>query len=665
MTVSTAIAKIITTLASNEKGRKVIGAALLTPIVIILLGIGVFIALLTGLFSLLYGAVRDTSVSQSWNDIRKNVESALSGVNSSINTQVKNDTYSFMPDFSINLSKSVLQKTFSEGNNSFLLLYDTKEVNDSVAKAKKYIDKLKKVKSQKELEQLNEEIDLSSYKYSELAKDKKFRDDKLYDMSKYSQSTVQLINTLVKPEMPTYDYDEETVTIDGVKAKKQILTVHKDNKTQIVEYTCYGEGDIYLPRLLALYQAETFSRFEDMAESDASGLDNDIASAIENVSSDESGGATADGFDVACLNVFQAQEIGQIFERAALEGKFSAKVSTEKTGTTEKLSITVKTPSEDDWYEMFNVDEKYRDYTKENTQIIERILSDAQINNLYISVDSTAQRALFVYFQGFFNLPVEADDLKENTNGILTTLNDFETIHSRGSSAIGKAYESGITLYLNDEDTEVRAEILPDVGECIQDVYIYDVYDAEKRKVVKDKPNYTYNCSAVQLAYIIDTDVFAEEYGFDFPTIVTTTGTEIKHEDGVLTLMIEYSCLDRLETISEQDIGLSLYDVYDKDEKVVIGYAHSGKHSKEKDEGLSATGWSHTFGSEIIPHLCVKTAFVDGEVTPPELDNPHIYDGLSVRFVGAKVNPLLWFKAYRTDVNKDLLDSISAIQVKK
>lgn len=57
-------------------------------------------------------------------------------------------------------------------------------------------------------------------------------------MSKYSQSTVQLINTLVKPEMPTYDYDEETVTIDGVKAKKQILTVHKDSKTQIVEYTC-------------------------------------------------------------------------------------------------------------------------------------------------------------------------------------------------------------------------------------------------------------------------------------------------------------------------------------------------------------------------------------------------------------------------------------------
>ena len=663
MSVS-AVAKLVIKLLSNEQGRKILGIGLLTPVIIVVLVIGVFIALLTGLFDLVYGAVRDTSVSQSWTDIRKYVEDALSGVNSSINTQIKSETYNFMPDFSINLSKSVLQMTFSEGNNSFLLLYDTKEVNESVEKSKLYVDKLKKITSQEQLEQLNEELDLSSFKYTDLVEDKGFQDDTTYDLSTCSESTVALINTLVKPDMPTYYYDEETVIIDGVKAKKQILTVHKNGKTQIVEYTCYGEGDIYLPRLLALYQADTFSRFEDMAESDASGLDSDIASAVENVSSDGSGGAIADGFDIACLNVFQAQEIGQIFEKAVLDGKFAATVTQEKIDDTEKLSIIVKTPSEDDWYDMFNVDDKYRGYTEENTQVIERILSDSQITDLYLSVDSTAQQALFVYFQGFFNLPVEAEALKDNTNGILTTLNDFETIHSRGSRTIGKAYESGITLYLDNADTEVRAEILPNVGECIQNVYIYDVYDSEKRKVVKDNPNYTYNYSAVQLAYIIDTDLFAEEYGFDFPTIVTTTGTEIKHEDGALTLMIEYSCLDRLETISEQDIGLSLYDVYDRDEKIVIGYAHSGKHSKEKDEGLSDIGWSHTFGSDIIPHLCIKTAFIDGEVIPPELDNPHIYDGLSVHFVGAKVNPLLWFKAYRTDVNKNLLDSISAIQVK-
>ena len=65
MTVSTAILKVVATLSASENGRKTIGAALLAPVVILILVVGVFVALLTGLFSLLYGAVRDTSVSQS------------------------------------------------------------------------------------------------------------------------------------------------------------------------------------------------------------------------------------------------------------------------------------------------------------------------------------------------------------------------------------------------------------------------------------------------------------------------------------------------------------------------------------------------------------------------------------------------------------------------
>ena len=45
MTVSTAILKVVATLSSSEKGRKTIGIALLTPIVILLLVVGVFVAL--------------------------------------------------------------------------------------------------------------------------------------------------------------------------------------------------------------------------------------------------------------------------------------------------------------------------------------------------------------------------------------------------------------------------------------------------------------------------------------------------------------------------------------------------------------------------------------------------------------------------------------------
>lgn len=53
MTVSAAILKVVATLSSSEKGRKAIGVALLTPVVILLLVVGVFVALLTGLFGLL------------------------------------------------------------------------------------------------------------------------------------------------------------------------------------------------------------------------------------------------------------------------------------------------------------------------------------------------------------------------------------------------------------------------------------------------------------------------------------------------------------------------------------------------------------------------------------------------------------------------------------
>lgn len=152
----------------------------------------------------------------------------------------------------------------------------------------------------------------------------------------------------------------------------------------------------------------------------------------------------------------------------------------------------------------------------------------------------------------------------------------------------------------------------------------------------------------------------------------------VKTYDEALGFLREFACVyDKCKSDKEYVPGLSHYDFMYWVNPIREAFAENNyikaveklidtyMEQKEKDEGLSATGWSHTFGSEIIPHLCVKTTFVDGEVTPPKLDNPHIYDGLSVRFVGAKVNPLLWFKAYRTDVNKDLLDSISAIQVIK
>ena len=65
-------------------------------------------------FGLIGNAMSDVLINQSWSDINKYVDSALNDVNNTINGEIKETTYSFMPDFSINLSKAVLQQTLEK-----------------------------------------------------------------------------------------------------------------------------------------------------------------------------------------------------------------------------------------------------------------------------------------------------------------------------------------------------------------------------------------------------------------------------------------------------------------------------------------------------------------------------------------------------------------------
>ena len=658
--------KAVSAALSSKNGRKIISGLALLPVAIVFLVLLVFFGLIAGLFNLIFGAMSDSAVNQSWTQIQQNVSAALDGVNKTISGQIHDTVYNFMPDFSINLSKSVLQKSFSDGNASFLLLYDTGEAEQSEQVIKDTIPKLKAVTTQAELDAITKGTQAEGFELDELKSDTAFMEDTENDTSLYSDAVQDLLLSVAKATLPDYGYDYEELEINGKQAKKQTLTVEKDGVTEIVEYICYGEGDIYLPKMMALYQVDLIEEFQNISDSDASELDNEVESAVGGISetSDEDYAATDNGFSISTLDLFQSHEMGNVFQQAVLDGKIGAKVEKEESADYRKLSVTVTTPTEDEWLQLFGVDDENKEMVEDYQKIIEETLKGAGVTNMSISVDTTAQKALFCYFQGFFNLPVEASDLRPYTNGILTTLGDYQEFHQNGGvSATQKSYEAGITLNLAEADTEVRAEILPNIGDVIYDVYIYDVYDANAngREILKDTPSYTYNCCAVQLAYLIDTDEFKRVYGFEFPEIVMTNGEVLEHEDGLLTLFVEYSCLDSLENIMEQDIGRSLYDIYRPDEPIVIGYAHSGKHDAEKDEGSGLLFWRHMIGSEDIPHLSVKMSFVDGEIIPEEWQNVHTYNGLSVDFIGAKVNPLLWFKAYRTDINNEMLNTLEPL----
>lgn len=480
--------------------------------------------------------------------------------------------------------------------------------------------------------------------------------ERLYNFAVYTQDSVSRsiidqvtdenyyhhlveFNVNFRKGLPYYNYIVTEKTIDNKNYKTQVLTVKSGENTDTVKYTVSGAGDIYLPLFIAMYHAKNGVYVKDMLKNSVSDLTSDIA---ENTES--SGIADYNDFiatvRLANIDLFGAAEIGRAVTNAISNGAISITHKITSDENNRKLTLTLVMPSQKEWEEMFGVSEK-EDIVTDNLKVIETMLEKAGITDLYFPVATTMKSALFTYFEGFFNLPVNSSELENRV--ILTSLNAEQFFHHNG---LYTAYDGGVTLSLKASEIPVRIDILPSADEVIQDAFIYDVYNSEEHNIIKSTPNYTYNCSAVEIAYIIDVDAFKEQYGFEFPTIVMTNGNTFKAGD-TITMLVEYSCMERI-AIGEEDIGHSLRDIFGNSQ-MIIGYSHSGTHSKEKDEGFDSTGWYHTFGSEKnVYHLGIKATFVDGEVVRQEYQKPHTYNGLSVKNTGAKVNPLLWFKAFRT-----------------
>lgn len=626
------IVKVGAKLLSSKKGRRFI-VGIICAVFLLLFGITAAVwFIIASYFGLVGNAMTDVLINQSWSDINKYVAGALDDVNNTISGEIKETTYSFMPDFSINLSKAVLQQTLEENNASTILLYDSSDIEKYDKLADEAVTTLKAVKSQSDLNKIFPD---KKYKYSDLENDTAFS---LNDKNNFKEETKEMIQKLVRKGLPDYNYIITEKTVDSKNYKTQILTVKSGENTDTVQYTVSGAGDIYLPLFIAMYHAKNGVYVKDMLKNSVSELTSDIADNTES-----NGIADYNDFiatvRLANIDLFGAAEIGRAVTNAISNGAISITHKITSDENNRKLTLTLVMPSQKEWEEMFGVSEK-EDIVTDNLKVIETMLEKAGITDLYFPVATTMKSALFTYFEGFFNLPVNSSELENRV--ILTSLNAEQFFHHNG---LYTAYDGGVTLALKDSEVPVRIDILPNATDVIQDAFIYDVYDSEEHNIIKSTPNYTYNCSAVEIAYIIDVDTFKEQYGFDFPTIVTTNGNTF--EAGyTITMLIEYSCMGRI-TVKEDDIGRSLSDIFG--DSWIIGYSHSGAHSKEKDEGFDATGWYHTFGSEKnVYHLGIKAAFIDGEVVRPEYQEPHAYNGLSIKNVGAKVNPLLWFKAFRT-----------------
>lgn len=659
--------------AGNEKVRKAVLYTVFMALGVVMLIFAAFSGLISGLFSV----IQNSDLKNHWNYFRNNVSEIFSGIEGDINTDVKAEVYDFMPEFSVNLSKATIANNF---DGSSLILYDESEIEQAQNIMLDYAEQLRAIKTQEDFDSYISSFD-TELSFSEIS-NIRFTDDTGIDsISEYGDGLKKFLYHRAMEQVPAYSYTFEKITVDEKPADRQTLVVTSPGgSTQTVEYTCIGGGsrtlqsrnpkpgmdaghqcfggEIYLPEFLAMYDIRQMREYLiAVSEGSAPGIDKQIEEAVGGIPEtaeaaqeylDSAWYSIIDGRGAINLDLFEVSNLKSLMEDASMDGAVS--ITTER--TSDKLSITLETVGSDMWKEIFCIDESLWGYVAQSQLAIEMALDEAGIpqDERTISLDNMVQLALFTYFEGFFELPVSSSDLATGSSGILSQCGDVSILHKYKYSA--KDYgvpENGITLVLGGK-CAVYANLL-DCGDCIQDAYIYDVWNMDEQDIDTVHECRTFNQSAVTIAYIIDTDQFEADYGFPFPQINGVSDT------GTVTLFLEFTCLSSVE-FTDLDIGTSIYDISDN---LLVGYSHDGYYSDQRDMGL----WRHSLNrDECVPHVGIKTYFMSGEVSqlePPQ--GVHAYGGPCVKKLGAAANPRLWFKGFRTGMSEELFGTIEAVRM--
>ena len=649
MAVNPKIIMLAVQAAKNEKIRKVALYIVFMSLGLILMIFVVFTGLISGLFAV----VENSNLKNHWEYMRTNISEVFKGIESEINTDVKEEVYNFMPEFSINLSKATIANNF---DGSSLILYDEDEISRAENIMRDYAGQLRAIKSQDEFVSYISDFD-TELSFSDISNIRFTDDTGIDNLSEYSDELKTFLYHRAMEQMSKYNYTFEKVEVDGKSADRQILVVTTaDGSTQTVEYTCIGGGEIYLPEFLAMYHIRQVREYLIKVTENkiAEDVDSQLASAVGDIPDtkeeaqeyiESSWNSMINGKGAINLNIFEVSNLRTIMENANMDG--AVKIETER--SSDKLSITLETVGSDVWKETFQIEEDLWEYVEQTQSAIEMALTDAEIpdEEWTISLDNMVQLALFVYFEGFFELPVNSSDIASGGNGILSQCGDVSELHqyTYGTKDMGVP-ERGITLELTGR-TAIHADLL-NCGSCIQDAFIYDVWNMDEQDIANDTNSKVFNQSAVTIAYIIDTDQFEDDYGFPFPTI-----NGLRH-GSTITLFLEFTCLSEVE-FEDLDIGSSV-DL----ENLTVGYSHDGYYSDTYDKGL----WRHHLNrDECIPHVGIKTYFMSGEAAAPDPpQGTHYYGGPSAKDIGVVANPRLWFKAFRTGMSDELFETIKAVE---
>lgn len=665
MAISAAvIAKIAAAATDKENWKKilklvqgVVGGALMLVIIILV----AFVFLISGIFGLLTGI----AVNENWNLVRNNIAGVFEGLDRNTAQDVKAKVYDFMPDFSVNLSKAAISAKFDE---NALLMYDTSDYQAAEAMMKSAATDIRSCTTDEEFNKVCDKYLVSGFDFDVIKTDEIFiNDTDLKQASDYSEETLSLLSAIASNSLGKYSYEYEEYTTDnGKDATKQVLTVSENGKTQIVEYHAIGGVELYLPEFIAFYQVRLLDDSliqetdeEKLDQSIEDGLGGDVAEA-EN--EEELNSALDNGSSPSSiLSFLQIADLSGILSNAVKDGVVGAKTEIVTDGDTEKLIIILEAPDMKEWLALFDIDDSLMDYVEDYQYTIETILTDNGIDEseFYLNLNDFFQNALFIYFEGFFNLPVDSSELAENSNGIITKFGDYSKFHTMGVS-YAKTIETGVTLKLSDTQVEAKIDLLPSVNRnCIEDIVIYDIWLGGEHDngeyVSEDIKSVTYDCDMITIAYTIDTERFEKDYGFPFPSPFGET----EEMNGSITMLVEYSCLCKsyYPTISYQ-VGDSIKDIIDEG-NFALGYCHDGINKEAEQNAASSSNWYRHHDN--VPHLSIKVAFLNypsySGMTDFQTDT-NVYSGITGsnnRSDFYLVNPLLWFKGFRTEVDDEVL----------
>lgn len=581
MTVDPKIIYEAARVLSSEKVRKF----LLTAIFFVLGLVMLVGAAFSGLVSGVLGIFISPDVKVKWSMVRKSLSDVINISETTITSEIKSEIYDFMPDFSINLSKAMIEKNSRDG----FAVYDSSEIEIAEKEMIKYADKLRSLTNETELSEYLSTYDGTNISFAEIS-DTVFKGDTgISKMPNYKDNVKSFLYARAMEQMTRCEYVYSRGSDDNGQYIKQTLNVKTpDDKTKTVEYKCYGGGGLYIPRFLAMYNAYQ-ARETILIESDSENADeiNDqIAQAIGGIpeSPDEAekyfedawngtlGWGIGDSENLIDLDVFfEKRNLKSLLKESVSDG--NAGVSITKTDS--KLTITLQPASEKTWLEIFDLGDEFKPYIDETQSAIESILTKATIPRDQWALVNDNQTELFTCFDGLFEL--------NSYNEWSKVIMEYGEISDETGSP-----EEGMTLSIRPTGTTTPIFALQGNGCGFNGAIVHDV-DTEN--------------NSVTIAYSISTALFERDSGFPFTSICGIVPGD------TVTLFAEIDSLDTLN-VTEEDEGRDIAELQFRNH--IIGYSNSsvprlrislsfanGDYDTEKSGTINPRLWITGFHSNL------------------------------------------------------------------